>query len=76
LLLKDGRSDLEVRGAIGFTPLVTAITSGFPGVVRLLLHEGADALTTDDYDFPALGHALRPRYPKSLFLMRVRPCRS
>jgi hypothetical protein len=72
-LLRDGRSDMEARPEPprGPTPVLTAAAGGFPGIMRLLLLEGADPVAGGDtVCFAALGNLLRAM-PKCNLVFQV-----
>lgn len=51
--------DLEIRDALGWTPLIIAASSGSLDVVKELIGAGADVTAVNDRDQTALHYAAR-----------------
>lgn len=53
------KPDLEIRDALGWTPLIIAASSGSLDVVKELIGAGADVTAVNDRDQTALHYAAR-----------------
>ena len=69
-LLVESRANLEVRGASGATPLITACAAGFTSVVKVLLDAGANPFATNDRGKNALDSNQAVAADRQVFLRK------